>query len=91
MKRFDVKRLGRLVSELAVLLALYFLGCQLAAWWHLPIPGGVVGMVLLLLAFALGWGGTGVWLGLVTGLSAAAVLLTRRWWVLTHKGLQVGC
>jgi hypothetical protein len=44
MKRFDVKRLGRLVSELAVLLALYFLGCQLAAWWHLPIPGGVVGM-----------------------------------------------
>ena len=55
MKRFDVKRLGRLVSELAVLLALYFLGCQLAAWWHLPIPGGVVGMVLLLLAFALGW------------------------------------
>ncbi len=43
------------------------------------------------LAFALGWGGTGVWLGLVTGLSAAAVLLTRRWWVLTHKGLQVGC
>ena len=30
MKRFDVKRLGRLVSELAVLLALYFLGCQLA-------------------------------------------------------------
>ena len=55
MKRFDVKRLGRLVSELAVLLAFYFLGCQLAAWWHLPIPGGVVGMVLLLLAFALGW------------------------------------
>lgn len=55
MKRFDVKRLGRLVSELAVLLALYFLGCQLATWGHLPIPGGVVGMVLLLLAFALGW------------------------------------
>ena len=55
MKRFDVKRLGRLISELAVLLALYFLGCQLAAWWYLPIPGGVVGMTLLLLAFALGW------------------------------------
>ena len=44
MKRFDVKRLGRLVSELAVLLALYFLGCQLATWGHLLIPGGVVGM-----------------------------------------------
>ena len=55
MKRFDVKRLGRLISELAVLLALYFLGCQLAAWWYLPIPGGVVGMTLLLLAFAVGW------------------------------------
>ena len=55
MTRFDVKRLGRLVSELAVLLALYFLGCQLATWGHLPIPGGVVGMALLLLAFALGW------------------------------------
>ena len=55
MKRFDVKRLGRLVSELAVLLALYFLGCQLVTWGHLPIPGGVVGMALLLLAFALGW------------------------------------
>ena len=47
MKRFDVKRVGRLLSELVVLLALYFLGCQLAAWWHLPIPGGVVGMALL--------------------------------------------
>lgn len=55
MKRFDVKRLGRLVSEIAVLLAIYFLGCQIAAWWQLPIPGGVIGMALLLLAFALGW------------------------------------
>ncbi|MFJ7883658.1 CidA/LrgA family protein [Pseudomonas sp. NPDC096917] len=55
MKRFDVKRAGRLVSEVAVLLALYFLGCQIATGWHLPIPGGVIGMVLLLLAFALGW------------------------------------
>lgn len=36
-------------------------------------------------AFGLGWDGTGVWLGLLTGLSAAAVLLTRRWWVLTHR------
>ncbi|MBA4254403.1 MAG: MATE family efflux transporter [Polaromonas sp.] len=36
-------------------------------------------------AFGLGWGGTGVWLGLLTGLSAAAVMLTRRWWVLTHR------
>jgi MATE family multidrug resistance protein len=35
-------------------------------------------------AFGLGWGGAGVWLGLLTGLSAAAVLLTWRWWKLTH-------
>ncbi|MEB0208357.1 CidA/LrgA family protein [Pseudomonas sp. CCC3.1] len=55
MKRFDVKRAGRLVSEIAVLLAIYFLGCQIATGWHLPIPGGVIGMALLLLAFALGW------------------------------------
>ena len=54
MKRFDVKRFARLVSEVAVLLAIYFLGCQIAAWWHLPIPGGVTGMALLLSAFALG-------------------------------------
>ena len=54
MKRFDAKRFARLVSEVAVLLAIYFLGCQIAAWWHLPIPGGVIGMALLLSAFALG-------------------------------------
>ena len=39
-------------------------------------------------AFRLGWGGAGVWLGLLTGLSAAAVLLTWRWWKLTHR--QIG-
>ena len=55
MKRFDVKRTGRLVSEITVLLAIYLLGCQIATGWHLPIPGGVIGMSLLLLAFALGW------------------------------------
>lgn len=55
MKRFDVKRMGRLISEIAVLLAIYFVGCQIAAWVQVPIPGGVMGMILLLLAFALGW------------------------------------
>ena len=30
MKRFDVKRMGRLISEIAVLLAIYFVGCQIA-------------------------------------------------------------
>ena len=55
MKRFDVKRMGRLIGEIAVLLAIYFVGCQIAAWLQVPIPGGVMGMILLLLAFALGW------------------------------------
>ena len=55
MKRFDVKRMGRLISEIAVLLAIYFVGCQIAGWLQVPIPGGVMGMILLLLAFALGW------------------------------------
>lgn len=55
MKRFDVKRMGRLISEIAVLLAIYFVGCQIAVWLQVPIPGGVMGMILLLLAFALGW------------------------------------
>lgn len=55
MKRFDVKRMGRLISEIAVLLAIYFVGCQIAVWFQVPIPGGVMGMILLLLAFALGW------------------------------------
>ena len=44
------KRLGRLIGELAVLLAIYFLGCQLAVWLAWPIPGGVVGLGLLLVA-----------------------------------------
>ena len=54
MKASNLKYLGRLATELAVLLAIYLLGCQLAAWSGWPIPGGVIGMALLLLAFALG-------------------------------------
>ncbi|MBV4460263.1 CidA/LrgA family protein [Pseudomonas sp. COR58] len=49
-----IKRLSRLLTELAVLLGLYLLGCRLAAWLAWPIPGGVIGMTLLLLAFASG-------------------------------------
>jgi len=55
MKVSTVKYLSRLLAELAVLLALYLLGCQIAAWLAWPIPGGVIGMALLLLGFALGW------------------------------------
>ena len=55
MNTATLKYLSRLVTELAVLLGLYLLGCQLAVWLGWPIPGGVIGMVLLLLAFAFGW------------------------------------
>lgn len=48
-------------------------------YWGFGIP------LSALFAFGLDWGGTGVWLGLLTGLSAAAVLLTWRWWRLAHR------
>lgn len=54
MKRFTFKLVGRLLAELIVLLAIYLLGCELAAWLAWPIPGGVVGLGMLLLAFATG-------------------------------------
>jgi holin-like protein len=54
MNASTLKSLARLIAELAVLLAIYLLGCQMAAWFAWPIPGGVIGMVLLLLAFAFG-------------------------------------
>lgn len=49
-----MKRFTRLLIELVVLLAIYLLGCQLAVWLALPIPGGVVGLGLLLATFASG-------------------------------------
>lgn len=55
MNAKTIKYLSRLFAELAVLLAIYLLGCQLAALLAWPIPGGVIGMALLLLAFAFGW------------------------------------
>lgn len=54
MNRLTFKALGRMLTELVVLLAIYLLGCQLAAWLAWPIPGGVVGLGLLLVAFASG-------------------------------------
>ncbi|MEB2648992.1 CidA/LrgA family protein [Pseudomonas canadensis] len=49
-----MKRFIRLLIELVVLLAIYLLGCQLAVWLPWPIPGGVVGLGLLLATFASG-------------------------------------
>lgn len=54
MKRFTFKHLGRLLTELVVLLAIYLLGTQLSVWFAWPTPGGVVGLGLLLATFASG-------------------------------------
>ncbi|MNJ23052.1 holin-like protein [compost metagenome] len=55
MKPASIKRFLRLLAELAIFLGLYLFGGQLAAWLGWPIPGGVMGLALLLLLFALGW------------------------------------
>ncbi|AVD87033.1 CidA/LrgA family protein [Pseudomonas sp. SWI44] len=54
MKPALLKKILRLLGELAALLALFLLGGQLAAWLGWPIPGGVMGLALLLLLFASG-------------------------------------
>lgn len=54
MKAALLRKIARLLAELAVLLALFLLGGQLAAWLGWPIPGGVMGLAMLLLAFACG-------------------------------------
>ena len=45
----------------------------LVGYWGIGLPLGVV------LAFRLGFGGTGIWIGLATGLAVVAVLMIRRW------------
>lgn len=52
MKR--LARLARITGELVALLAIYQVGCEIASWLHWPIPGGVIGLALLLLTFASG-------------------------------------
>ena len=54
MKPALVKKILRLLVELATLCALFLLGGQLAAWLGWPIPGGVMGLALLLILFASG-------------------------------------
>lgn len=54
MKPALLKKTLRLLAELAVLLALFLFGSQLAVWLGWPIPGGVMGLGLLLLLFACG-------------------------------------
>ncbi|GLO48273.1 CidA/LrgA family protein [Pseudomonas putida] len=54
MKSALLKKALRLLVELAILCALFLLGGQLASWLGWPIPGGVMGLALLLLLFASG-------------------------------------
>ncbi|HGA2318722.1 TPA: CidA/LrgA family protein [Pseudomonas putida] len=54
MKPALLKKPLRLLAELTVLLSLFLFGGQLAAWLGWPIPGGVMGLGLLLLLFACG-------------------------------------
>ena len=48
------RRLLRILCELATLLAIYWLGGRVAVWLDWPVPGGVIGLALLLGIFALG-------------------------------------
>ncbi|CAI3809202.1 MULTISPECIES: CidA/LrgA family protein [Pseudomonas] len=54
MKPALLKKALRLLVELAILCALFLLGGQLATWLGWPIPGGVMGLALLLVLFASG-------------------------------------
>ncbi len=49
---------------------------NIGACWGLGLGGGY------LLAFTLGWGGTGLWYSLVLGIGVAALLLTWRFYYL---------
>ncbi|WP_151883433.1 CidA/LrgA family protein [Pseudomonas putida] len=54
MKPALLKKALRLLIELAILCALFLPGGQLANWLGWPIPGGVMGLALLLILFASG-------------------------------------
>ena len=54
------------------------------SYWGIGIPCSYV------LAFPLGYGGVGLWLGLVVGLAAAAVSLMARFWWLAPQPVQAG-
>ncbi len=50
----------------------------LFAYWVIGMPLGYG------LAFPLGWGAAGVWIGLIGGLTVAALLLYARFWYIAH-------
>ena len=51
----------------------------LVAYWVIALPLGYV------LAFPVGWGAPGIWLGLSAGLTVAAILLPLRFHLLSAK------
>jgi holin-like protein len=53
--RFDRHDLLDIARGIAVLLAFLFVGDAISSLLHLPLPGSVVGMVLLAAALRLGW------------------------------------
>ncbi len=50
----------------------------IVGYWLLAMP------LAVFLAFYMGWGSSGLWTGLIVGLTVAAILLTRRFWQLTQ-------
>lgn len=54
------------------------------SYWMIGVPCSYV------LGFIYGFGGVGVWTGLVIGLGVAAVLLNARFWGVTIKALELG-
>jgi MATE family multidrug resistance protein len=54
------------------------------AYWGVGMPVG------WWLAFPRGLGARGMWMGLIAGLTVAAVLLTRRFWKLVRLPAQPG-
>lgn len=60
------------------------MGLTLISYWGVGAPLAFVGGIVL------GFGGAGVWLGLVGGLTAAAALLSRRFWTRPVLGRNGG-
>ncbi len=52
------------------------------SYWAIGIP------ISYVLGFTLGWGGIGIWLGLVVGLACAAVALNWRFWRISFARLR---
>ncbi len=60
------------------------MGITAVAYWGVGLPAA------LLLAFDAGWRAPGLWMGLIGGLTTAAVLLSCRFLAVTRQGATVG-